>query len=55
LKGDGLPILLVEQNLRMALDLGDRHYVMSKGEICFVGATSELEHNEPILKKHLSL
>jgi branched-chain amino acid transport system ATP-binding protein len=34
LKNEGLAILLVEQNLRTALALGDRHYVMNKGEIC---------------------
>ena len=55
LKSEGLPILLVEQNLRTALDLADRHYVLSKGEICFVGSTAELEGNETVLSKYLSV
>jgi branched-chain amino acid transport system ATP-binding protein len=38
LKDEGLGILLVEQNLRAALAVGDRHYVMNKGEICFSGS-----------------
>jgi branched-chain amino acid transport system ATP-binding protein len=55
LKAEGLPILLVEQNLRAALKLADRHYVLSKGEICFVGTTPELEGNEAVLKQYLSV
>ncbi len=55
LKREGLPILLVEQNLRAALDVADRHYVLSKGEVRFVGTTSELESNEPVLSKYLSV
>ena len=55
LKGEGLPILLVEQNLRTALDVADRHYVLSKGEVCFVGATAELESNETVLSTYLSV
>ncbi len=55
LKSDGLAILLVEQNLRAALALGDRHYVMNKGEICFTGTSSELEHNDDVLRNYLSV
>ena len=46
LKREGLAILLVEQNLRTAFALGDRHHVMNKGEICFTGTSAELESNE---------
>jgi branched-chain amino acid transport system ATP-binding protein len=55
LKQEGLSILLVEQNLRAALALGDRHHILSKGEICFTGTSSELEGNEPILRRYLSV
>jgi branched-chain amino acid transport system ATP-binding protein len=55
LKREGLPILLVEQNLRSALDVADRHYVLSKGEVCFVGTTPELESNETVLSTYLSV
>jgi branched-chain amino acid transport system ATP-binding protein len=55
LKRDGLAILLVEQNLRTALALGDRHYVMNKGEICFTGGSSELEGNDDVLQNYLSV
>jgi branched-chain amino acid transport system ATP-binding protein len=55
LKGEGLAILLVEQNLRVALALADRHHVMNKGEICFTGSTAELEGNEFVLRNYLSV
>jgi branched-chain amino acid transport system ATP-binding protein len=55
LKGEGLAILLVEQNLRTALAVADRHHVMNKGEICFTGSSSELESNEAVLRNYLSV
>jgi len=55
IKNEGLAILLVEQNLRVALGLADRHYVMSKGQVCFTGTTAELEHNERVLSEYLSV
>jgi len=55
LKGEGLGILLVEQNLRAALAVGDRHYVMNKGEICFTGSAADLESNDLVLRNYLSV
>ena len=55
LKGEGLAILLVEQNLRAALAVGDRHYVMNKGEICFTGSAADLESNDLVLRNYLSV
>jgi branched-chain amino acid transport system ATP-binding protein len=55
LKGEGLAILLVEQNLRAAFALADRHHVMNKGTICFTGSTAELEGNEFVLRNYLSV
>jgi branched-chain amino acid transport system ATP-binding protein len=55
LKGAGLAILLVEQNLRVARAVADRHHVMSKGVICFTGGTAELENSESVLRNYLSV
>ena len=55
IKKEGLAVLLVEQNLRVALSLADRHYVMSKGQVCFTGTTDQLEHNERVLSEYLSV
>jgi len=55
LRNEGLAILLVEQNLRTALALGDRHHVLNKGEICYTGSSTELDGNETVLRDYLSL
>ena len=55
LKGEGLAIVLVEQNLSVALAVADLHHVMNKGEICFTGNTAELENNESVLRNYLSV
>jgi len=55
LKQEGLAILLVEQNLRTAFAVGDRHYVMNKGQICFTGSSAELEGNDFVLRNYLSV
>jgi branched-chain amino acid transport system ATP-binding protein len=55
LKSEGLAILLVEQSLRTAFAVGDRHYVMNKGEICFSGNSADLESNDFVLRNYLSV
>jgi branched-chain amino acid transport system ATP-binding protein len=50
-----LAILLVEQNLRAALAVGDRHHVINKGQICFTGSSAELAGNEAVLRNYLSV
>jgi branched-chain amino acid transport system ATP-binding protein len=55
LKREGLAILLVEQNLRTAFAVGDRHHVLNKGEICFTGTSAELEGNDFVLRNYLSV
>jgi branched-chain amino acid transport system ATP-binding protein len=55
LKQEGLAILLVEQNLRAAFAVGDRHHIMNKGEICFTGTSAEIESNESVLRNYLSV
>jgi branched-chain amino acid transport system ATP-binding protein len=48
LKSEGLGIILVEQNLHMALDVADRVYILDQGEVVFHGASDELR-NDPDL------
>lgn len=55
LKSAGLAILLIEQNLRTALAVGDRHHVINKGQICFTGSSAELEGNDFVLRNYLSV
>ena len=55
MKSEGLAILLIEQNLSVALDLGDMHYVLSKGQVCFSGTSEMLRHDEQVLSDYLSV
>jgi branched-chain amino acid transport system ATP-binding protein len=50
LKGEGVTILLVEQNVRMALAVTDRVLVLGKGALVFEGATGEFQRREDELK-----
>src|SRR5574341_2023349 len=42
LHAQGLTILLVEQNVRLALELGQRHYVLTKGQVVHQATSMEL-------------
>lgn len=55
LKESGMSILLVEQNLYMALDLADYVYILSKGVIEYESTPDELEANEEIKKRCLGV
>ncbi len=55
LKREGLSILLSEQNLGFATALGDRVYVIEKGEIRYRGTTAELLENEAIRTAYLTV
>jgi branched-chain amino acid transport system ATP-binding protein len=51
----GVPILLVEQNLEVAVETSDRCYILDKGEIVFEGDIEELGADEAIQQEHLGL
>jgi branched-chain amino acid transport system ATP-binding protein len=49
----GTPILLVEQNALMALDVANRGYVLETGRIVLDGAAKDLQQNELVRKTYL--
>ena len=51
----GVAILLVEQNMRVALRLASRFYVMSKGRIVFHGSGEELIAAEDVRRQYLEV
>jgi branched-chain amino acid transport system ATP-binding protein len=51
----GTPILLVEQNMRVAVRLAGRIYVISKGTIVFQGTCEELNGAHEIREKYLEV
>ena len=51
----GITILLVEQNLKKALEVADRGYVVETGQIKIQGTSAELNGNEAIRAAYLGL
>jgi branched-chain amino acid transport system ATP-binding protein len=49
----GTPVLLVEQNALMALEVANRGYVMETGRIALEGPARELKTNEQVRKTYL--
>ncbi len=55
LRGDGLAILLVEQNVGQSLEIADRAYVLENGSIRFAGVPAELLGSDTLRKAYLGL
>lgn len=53
LREAGLTVLLAEQNVRSALRLSDRGYIIDNGQIRYQGSIEELRENEEVRKKYL--
>ena len=53
LNQDGTPILLVEQNSKMALGLAHYGYVLDTGNIVLQGEGAELKNNDEVVKAYL--
>jgi branched-chain amino acid transport system ATP-binding protein len=55
LRENGVTILLVEQNVRNALEISDRTYVLESGRITLSGDSKELLNDERIKKAYLGI
>jgi branched-chain amino acid transport system ATP-binding protein len=51
----GVSILLVEHNLKVALSLANRVYLMGKAHIGFKGSVEELRDNRQVREKYLEV
>jgi branched-chain amino acid transport system ATP-binding protein len=51
--GDGLTVLLVEQNTVLALSVATRGYVLENGEVVLQGSASQLRSNERVREAYL--
>ncbi len=52
---EGMAIVLVEQNARVALKIADYAYVMENGRVVLDGTSAQLEENEDIKEFYLGL
>ena len=55
LKAEGQAIVLVEQNVRLALDLADEVTILNTGRVVFRGGVDEVRGNEALMSRHLGL
>jgi branched-chain amino acid transport system ATP-binding protein len=55
LKNEGMSIILVEQNLQMALDVADRVYILDQGQVVFDGKCSELKNDKELTVSFLGV
>jgi branched-chain amino acid transport system ATP-binding protein len=55
LREDGLTILLVEQNLKKALEVADRGYVVETGKVSMSGRSSDLLADDGVRAAYLGL
>ena len=46
MRGEGISVLLVEQNVRVALEIADQAYVLENGQIVYSGKAAELGADE---------
>src|SRR5207237_10083650 len=53
INSQGTPILLVEQNVLMALDVANRGYVLETGHVALADEAKALARNEQVRKTYL--
>jgi branched-chain amino acid transport system ATP-binding protein len=52
-KDEGVAVLLVEQNARLALEMSTEAYVLEVGRVAVQGASAELQGNESVRRSYL--
>jgi branched-chain amino acid transport system ATP-binding protein len=55
LKAEGQSIVLVEQNLQLALDVADQAVILNTGRCVFAGTAADLLNNEDVITQHLGI
>jgi branched-chain amino acid transport system ATP-binding protein len=55
LKGEGLSIILVEQNIKLTLDIADDVVIMNSGQVAFAGPSAEVRARTDLIEQHLGV
>jgi branched-chain amino acid transport system ATP-binding protein len=55
LKGEGLSIVLVEQNVKLALDLADDVVMLNTGRVAFSGSVADVANNQQLIAQQLGV
>ena len=55
LKSEGQSIVLVEQNIKLTLELADDIVILNSGTVVFRGAAGDIKMNDAIVAQHLGV
>jgi branched-chain amino acid transport system ATP-binding protein len=55
LKSGGLSIVLVEQNIKLTLDLADDIVILNSGSVAFAGAAGKIKMDDAVIAQHLGV
>ena len=55
IRGEGLTVLIVEQNIQQVLDVVDRAYLLEVGSIKLAGTSAELRDNAFIRQAYMGI
>jgi branched-chain amino acid transport system ATP-binding protein len=55
LKDEGMSLLLVEQNVELALDLADRVAILDQGAKVFEGPAAALKADDAVIARYLGV
>ncbi len=55
LKQEGHSILLVEQNIKLALDLADEVVILNTGRVAFNGSAGQVRNDQALITQHLGV
>ncbi len=55
LKREGQSILLVEQNIKLALDLADEVVILNTGRVAFSGSAGQVRDDQALITQHLGV
>jgi branched-chain amino acid transport system ATP-binding protein len=55
LKREGLSIVLVEQNIKLTLELADDIVILNSGSVVFTGPAHDVKMNDAIVTQHLGV
>jgi branched-chain amino acid transport system ATP-binding protein len=55
LKGEGLSIVLVEQNIKLTLELADDIVIINSGRVVFSGRAADVKADDAVIVQHLGV
>ncbi len=55
LKEEGQSIVLVEQNIQLAIDVADQAVILNTGRCVFAGTTGDILKNEELIAQNLGI